>query len=667
MKFPTPQQVAHVALIVTVLLSQKGLFASQQIEYENFTKLSLSQLESKLLNTNTEIEKLSHYNLRSGQGSIGYRSLSHSTPENKEWIEINLGKEYPIDEIVLVPTIRRDTNDGFQGDSFPAAFKVIAGNESSSQGTEITHWKTINKDEDRIAPLIIPTPDLTASFIRIETSKLSPRSFDGKFVFQLSEVFVFSGEENVALRQPVSTSSNQPDIAGAWDKRFLVDGMTPYLMDSSLGQQSIAYISLVGEQPSLTIDLKNEYPISRIHLHAVEQSDTVPQAYSGNLGIPPNLLIEGANKADFSDSSLLHQFRLNSLNDTGPILMWRIPQKSIRYVRISAGENNTLASTHPSMNRIGFAEIEFFSHGKNVAEGKPITVSYHNKTNQRSSTSLTDGNNLYGKILPIREWLNELALRHELEALRPLLSDQLAKRYKQQKKRLKYVSWLAGILALGICAIIIIDRFLQLRQMAKMKERFAADLHDELGANLHTIGLLSDLAIDSIDSREELIGILQQVRVYTERSGSAARNCTNMLEAKGICEDLVEAMNRSSRRLLTDLSHEIIFEGEEHLKKLKPRKRIDLFFFYKECLTNIIRHSGATKILTKLTANDKNIALTISDNGTGLSTSLKTNKLIPPSLKRRGRILKAQVSASSSNQGTTINLNLKIKRFWILK
>ena len=34
-------------------------------------------------------------------------------------------------------------------------------------------------------------------------------------------------------------------------------------------------------------------------------------------------------------------------------------------------------------------------------------------------------------------------------------------------------------------------------------ERFAADLHNELGANIHTIGLLSDAATDAQDSKEE--------------------------------------------------------------------------------------------------------------------------------------------------------------------
>ena len=277
---------------------------------------------------------------------------------------------------------------------------------------------------------------------------------------------------------------------------------------------------------------------------------------------------------------------------------------------------------------------------------------------------MTDGNNLYGKILPIQDWLKELARRHDLKTSRPYIVAELSKRYAQQKTNLKRVSWLAVLLAIGICATILIDRFIQMRQTTQLKERFAADLHDELGANLHTIGLLSDLARASIEAREELIDILEQVRIFTERSGAAARNCTNMLEAKGICEDLVESMNRSSTRLLADLDHDIEFKGQDKLKKLKPRKRIDLFFFYKECLTNIIRHSKATKVTTTLIANSKAIDLTITDNGKGISTTFD-KKQIPPSLKRRARLLGATVTAFSSEKGTRIHLKLNTRKFWI--
>jgi signal transduction histidine kinase len=121
-------------------------------------------------------------------------------------------------------------------------------------------------------------------------------------------------------------------------------------------------------------------------------------------------------------------------------------------------------------------------------------------------------------------------------------------------------------------------------------------------------------------------------------------------------------MKRSSARIVADLEHDITFEGEAVLLTLNARKRIDLFLFYKECLINIIRHSGATKVSTNLKANNNEINLIITDNGHGL------NGEVPGSLKRRARLLGGSVtSEKSATGGTRITLNVKLKKFGVFK
>ena len=218
------------------------------------------------------------------------------------------------------------------------------------------------------------------------------------------------------------------------------------------------------------------------------------------------------------------------------------------------------------------------------------------------------------------------------------------------------------LLAAGTVITKLIDRIIRQRAIYRTRERIAADLHDELGANLHAIGLLSDLVQSAKESPEKLDRLLPRLRALTERSGAAAKYCTNMLEAKGLFEDLVEDMKRSSARIMADLEHDITFEGEAILQTLKPRKRIDLFLFYKECLINIIRHSGATRVSTQLIADRNELRLVITDNGHGLDGEM------PSSLKRRARLLGAQVTAENiPNDGTRITLKLKINTFGVFR
>lgn len=624
--------------------------------------LSVSQLEQRLQAIDSELDVLAHLSLRSGIGAIGYRSRAHDHGQANEWIEIDLGEESSIDEVVLVPTIRRDTNKGFRSDAFPLEFKIVAGSKNDREGTVIAEFNSSLSFLPRIAPLRIPTPGAMGSWIRIEANELSSRSFDGRYVLQLSEVIVFCEEVNIALNRPLKASSNVVDESRAWSKHFLVDGFLPYLMDSALGSKSLAYISKSRIVPTLSIDLGGEYLISQIHLHSVEQSATVPQAYAGDLGIPSHLVVEGALLPDFSDASPLLQYRRRDIIDIGPIIIRRFSPATCRYIRLVPEDITIFPRLRYPRSRIGFAEIELFSNGHNVALGKTVTSEPDSPVDEyRSLTALTDGHNLYGQILPFRRWINELSRRHDLEMERPIVADELNRHYLRQKKFLQRTSWLAVILALGIGFVILFERKLRARQAARLKQRFAADLHDELGANLHAIGVLCDLAKDSIDSRDRLTKLLDRARAFTERSGMAARYCTSMLEAEGLCEDLVEEMKRTSQRLLADLESKTIIEGKEILKELAPRKRIDMFLFYKESLTNIIRHSGATNVVTHLIATEKTIRLTVSDNGQGIAETGRNR--VPPSLKRRARLLRAKVVIETPLKGgTRIVLDLKNRK-----
>ncbi|MDF7806649.1 hypothetical protein P4E94_04310 [Pontiellaceae bacterium B12219] len=619
---------------------------------ESLDKASLSQLEQRLAEIDADLEQLAHFGLRSGIGAIGYRSFRSKDANTKEWIEVDFGAAYPIDNVVMVPAIWRDQEKGFQADGFPVEFRVVAGMIGDTNGTVIAERHAADAVLPRIAPLVIPTPGTTASWIRIEATRLSPRAFDNWHAFQLAELLVFSGPKNVALRRTVKVSSSQPDRPGAWDKRFLVDGLTPYLMDSAEGIQSRAFVSEVGEQPTLTLDLENEYPINRIHLHATDEGATVPLAYPGDLGIPMHLQILGAVQPDFSDAALLLDYHRNTINDTGPIMIWNIPEKNCRYVRLIAQKTGDAANLSADKFRIGFSEIELFSNDRNVALGKKVQITQTSERQHRSPDALTDGNNLYGKILPIQDWLNQLARRHDLETERPLISEELNQRYTRQKINLIRMSWLTVLLIVGIVIIFLTERLYQLRQVARIKERFAADLHDELGANIHTIAMLSDIAQDA-ESQEEWKHIHQRIEELTDRTSTSIRHIVNMQEADNLYIGLVADMQRAAQRIGTNLEQDFIIEGESHLDHLKPRIRIDLFLFYKECLVNICRHSGATRLKTHLAADSKSLRLTIQDNGQGIEG-------IPPSLKRRARLLGAKISATApSDGGTCITLTLK--------
>ncbi len=629
----------------------------------DLAKQPLKKLEQQLADINSELTQLATLSLRSGTGSIGFRSKSHTNANAEEWIQVHLPPNSTFDSIVLVPTIWRHTVKGFVDDGFPQEFQIIAGLQGETNGNVIATQADIKYNTQRIAPFIFSCPNTTADWIRIEALKLVPRNLDGKYIFQLAECLVFDGEENIALHQSITASSRTAQHSKNWQHYYLVDGFMPYLMNAATGHKSLPFIARIKETDAryLQIDLGEVMPISRLHIHTVDKSDTIPQGAPGDLGFPRKLNIEGATQPDFSDAVLMLEYDAPTALQTGPIMMWNLPETPCRYVRLNILEPYLdQTAPHLSHARFGLAELELFSKGKNVALKKEISFNFHISNSSRSISALTDGHNLYGKILPIREWLTQLARRHDLEIERPQVQAELKRRYTSQKVKLRRMKGLFFLLIIGIGASILIDRLLLIRQATQTRERFAADLHDELGATNHAIGLLSDAASQADDSPEERKMLHQRIRMMTERNGRAIRSFSSQANSNELYSHLAEDIKRSANRITANLEHQITIEGERYLEHLPSRVRQDLFLFFKESLINICRHSNASEFKTHLIATPKDLTLSISDNGTGLP-----GQQVPPSLKRRAKLLKAKVSIlESPNGGAHISLKLITHRWF---
>lgn len=627
---------------------------------EGLKKLPLSALEQRIEAIDAELSQLAHPSLRSGIGSLGYRS-KHAPADTPQWIEIEWSRAVPIDQILLAPILWRDSETGFRADGFPSKFRITTGTTDDRTGTVLGEYNSADGGLPRVAPWILPANGIIASWLRIDIIHATQLTLFPETGYQLSEIMVFSGEENIALRSPVKVASPSPPYARpVWNKQFLTDGLMPYRMDSGRGERSTAYYSNHVKSPYLSIDLGKPMPISQLQLHAMDQGNTAPLAIPVNLGFPKLLQVEGANHPDFSDATPLLEIRYHEAHEIGPVMMWNLPETTCRYVRITA-------PTGDDEIRVGFTEIELLSNGRNVAKGKTIETNHIRAPRdiQRSLSTLTDGLNFYGVILPVRTWMDELARRHELETTRPLVAAELNRRYTRQKANLNRMYWFAALLIVAVAFSLLIERNIHARHIIQIKERFAADLHDELGANLHTIGLLNQLIRKkAADLPKDISQFLQRIETVTTRSSLSVRHMSEMQTGNRLSTNLADDLQRSAVRIIVDHKHELSIEGETYLSRLKPRTQTDLLLFHKECLINICRHAGASKISTRLVANKREVRLTVTDNGHGLPESAKSN--IPSSLKRRAKLLKAKLTVNDdATAGTCIDLKLRRRRWWI--
>jgi signal transduction histidine kinase len=620
---------------------------------------SIATDKERLADIDAELDQLAAFTLRSGIGSVGYRSQLHETPEELEWVHIELGEDVLIDQAVLVPMLFLVPETGFCAEGFPQAFRILAGTgQTTNVVAEIT---TEDHVMPRIAPLAVSFPPVKASWITIEATVLSPRLWDERYVFQLSEIMVFSGNDNVALNKPVTSPLSYPNhVTGPFHNQHLVDGFTPYLMDAAQKENSKTQLINIDDTttpPTLTIELDTSYPINQINLHTANLEYSIPMSQSSNRAVPRHIRIWGANQADFSDAVVLCEHQQKTIYDNGPIIILRVPETRCAFVKIEILDYRPVGSATYKQKSIAFAEIEVISNGQNVALHAPVKASSNLATSSRTMSRITDGLSYYGEILPIRVWMNQLSRRHDLENARPEIALELNQLYAAQKVKLRTTQGTVLFLIIAIVFTILIDHIIRLRQAARIRERFAADLHDELGATNYTIGLFSDALCRENCTPEKRKMLYGRIRTIVDQNGRAIRNISNLLDAD-IYQGLVQDIERIAERVSGKLEHSLTIEGEELLNHLPPRTRADLFLFFKESLVNVCRHSTATAIRTHIAATPKQLTLTVSDNGQGLPD----NK-IPPSLKRRAKLFKAKISIDeSADGGAQITLILRIRR-----
>ena len=142
-----------LVLAVTFVLAGDVRAAYNQRTSSQLDQLSLPQLEQKLAQIDEQLRSLSPYSLRSGIGVIGYRSDWRETSGRQEWVDIQLDRECPIDEIVLVPTLSRDTLNDYRSDGFPKALRILAGTDEDRKGVVVAEYNESDNIQPRRGPL----------------------------------------------------------------------------------------------------------------------------------------------------------------------------------------------------------------------------------------------------------------------------------------------------------------------------------------------------------------------------------------------------------------------------------------------------------------------------------------------------------------------------------
>jgi len=218
---------------------------------------------------------------------------------------------------------------------------------------------------------------------------------------------------------------------------------------------------------------------------------------------------------------------------------------------------------------------------------------------------------------------------------------------------------LVAVGAVGAVAGLYRYRMRRVIEMANMRTRIATDLHDDIGANLTRIALLSEAARGAADA-----GPLSSIASIARESVSSMSDIVWAINPKReSLRDLVRRMRQHAEEVFVHRDVDLVFEapGESAGPRLGMDVRRDLLLIFKEAVSNAARHSHCSSIAIRLRLADGRLELVIADNGVGFSRQADQDGQGLSSMERRARRLRGSCRIDSVvGRGTTVSVDVAV-------
>jgi ligand-binding sensor domain-containing protein/signal transduction histidine kinase len=238
-------------------------------------------------------------------------------------------------------------------------------------------------------------------------------------------------------------------------------------------------------------------------------------------------------------------------------------------------------------------------------------------------------------------------------------------------------TWFRAVAIIFILAIVAASvRFIstqkfrrQLRQQAsleKERSRIARDLHDQLGANLTQVALLSEMAVADKNSPADVEDSAQQI---SETARETTRSLDEIVWAINPANDTLEGLANYAGKYAQDyfalagLRYRSDLPPQLPAVNIPPEVRHNVFFAFKEAVNNVVKHAQASEAWVRLQLSPDYFTLSIEDNGRGLDLDANAasarNGL--KNMRQRMADIHGEFSiAAGANGGTIVRLTVPI-------
>jgi signal transduction histidine kinase len=196
----------------------------------------------------------------------------------------------------------------------------------------------------------------------------------------------------------------------------------------------------------------------------------------------------------------------------------------------------------------------------------------------------------------------------------------------------------------------------------KIRNRIAQDLHDEIGSNLSSISLMSELIQEDKRINEESSEKIKRIHKVAKGSTQAIRDIVWLTNpSSDSVKDLIAKMKEVADNTLGKFN--LNFDYPKNLAdiNLLPETKRNIFFIYKEVINNIIKHAEAKSVDIKFNIVNGSIHLAIKDDGKGFNFAVGGSGNGLKNIRSRAKEINAELKFESSpGKGTLLELNANI-------
>lgn len=205
------------------------------------------------------------------------------------------------------------------------------------------------------------------------------------------------------------------------------------------------------------------------------------------------------------------------------------------------------------------------------------------------------------------------------------------------------------------------------RSLDRERERISRDMHDEVGASLTQIAILSELLQRNISQKGAAETYLKKISTTAQGVVESLDEIVWFINPK---HDSLESLLFYIREHLTDFfeSAELAcrFDFPEVIPPLplSADARRDIFMAVKEAATNVVKHAGATSVHVRVRVDAGAVELRIEDNGKGMSEEQRSafGNGLENMRRRMGNIGGTCEIGASTGGGTVVTVRADVRR-----